>query len=128
VFAVAANRCADIFTAPGSATLWDLGETIEEEFEARWEVWLDDAGSWKPFFEGVAQMQEDDLRRVLVDFDLASEPNIQASHRLRRSAEGRAVPLPGLFRPDDDTVTMLAAGFACGAPAALAVPYIPRKD
>jgi hypothetical protein len=43
VFAVAAYRCQEIFDPPNSVTLWRLPETIEEEFEARWEHWLDHA-------------------------------------------------------------------------------------
>lgn len=128
VFGVAANRCMEVFHAPGVSTLWNLGETVEEEFEARWELWLDAAPTWFPFFERVSQAQDSDLRRVLAGFELASEPILQASKRLRRSAEGRTVPLPGPFQLNDETVTMLAAGFACGAPAALSVPYIARQD
>jgi hypothetical protein len=51
VFAVAAHRCAEVFEPPGCVTLWRLPETVEEEFEARWEHWLDNAGEWTKFFE-----------------------------------------------------------------------------
>src|SRR5205807_9451484 len=50
VFAVAAHRCNEIFDPPDSVTLWRLAETIEEEFEAKWEHWLDGANEWQPFF------------------------------------------------------------------------------
>src|SRR5688572_28433555 len=56
VFAVAAHRCAEVFEPPGSVTLWRLPEAIEEEFDTRWEHWLDHAEEWQPFFgklEGV---------------------------------------------------------------------------
>src|SRR4051812_44098182 len=43
VFAVAAHRCAEVFEPPKSATLWRLPEAVEEEFDARWEHWLDTA-------------------------------------------------------------------------------------
>ena len=51
VFAVAAHRCAEVFDPPGSVTLWRLPESIEEEFDARWEHWLDNAHDWTPFFQ-----------------------------------------------------------------------------
>src|ERR1700736_4833806 len=41
VFAVAAHRCAEVFNPPGCVTLWHLPSAIEEEFDARWERWLD---------------------------------------------------------------------------------------
>jgi hypothetical protein len=34
VFAVAAHRCTEVFNPPQSVTLWNLPETIEEEFVA----------------------------------------------------------------------------------------------
>jgi len=46
VFAVAAHRCSEIFDRPGMATLWRLPEVLEEEFDARWEHWLDHAEEW----------------------------------------------------------------------------------
>src|SRR3954452_19565324 len=49
VFAVAGHRCAALFDPPDCVTLWRLPEATEEEFEARWERWLDDAAEWTPF-------------------------------------------------------------------------------
>ena len=48
VFAVAAHRCAEVFDPPKSVTLWRLPEALEEEFDARWELWLDHAAEWTP--------------------------------------------------------------------------------
>jgi hypothetical protein len=53
VFAVAAHRCAEVFEPPGCVTLWRLSESVEEAFDARWEHWLDHAGEWNSFFEGI---------------------------------------------------------------------------
>ncbi|WP_437969158.1 BrxE family protein [Sorangium sp. So ce260] len=47
---------------------------------------------------------------------------------LRRSAEGRAVPLPSPFSGTNDDVALLALGFARGEPSPLAVPYPRRAD
>ena len=51
VFAVAAHRYREVFDPPESVTLWQLPETIEGEFEATWEHWLDRESDWQPFFQ-----------------------------------------------------------------------------
>lgn len=128
VFAVAAHRCAEIFEPPGSATLWRLPEAVEEEFDARWEHWLDNPSEWTPYFDKIATLSGRDLAAILRDFEVVSDRDLDAYARLRRSAEGRAVPLPGLFSGTDDDVALLALGFARGEPGALAVPYARRAD
>jgi hypothetical protein len=123
VFAVARHRCAEVFDPPGCATLWNLPETIEDEFDARWDGWLDQAAAFDPFFERLEAIQGDDLLAVLKAFDLVPPAAERAFGSMRRSAEGRAVALPGLFAATDDGITLLAVGFARGEPGALAVPY-----
>jgi hypothetical protein len=123
VFAVAAHRCCEVFDPPHSATLWRLPEAIEEEFEARWESWVDSAGEWAPFFERLQALPAGDLTSVLRTFDVVTDNDLQAYGRLRRSAEGRAVPLSGIFAGTDEDVTLLALGFGRAEPGALAVPY-----
>lgn len=128
VFAVAAHRCAEVFEPPGCVTLWRLPESTEEEFDARWEHWLDNANHWTPFFERIESIQESDLSVVLRGLELVSERDLEGYAKLRRSAEGRAVPLSGLFSGTDADVSLLALGFARGEPGALAVPYARRAD
>jgi hypothetical protein len=128
VFAVAAHRCAEMFDPPGCVTLWRLPEATEEEFDARWEYWLDNASDWTAFFEKLESIQGNDLTAILRAFEVVSDRNLDAYARLRRSAEGRAVPLPGLFSGTDDDVALLALGFARGEPSALAVPYARRAE
>ena len=128
VFAVAAHRCAEVFDPPGSITLWRLPEDIEEEFDARWEHWLDCASEWTSFFEKVESIQSNDLAEVLRSFDVVSAADLEAYARLRRSNEGRAVPLPNPFSGTDADVALLALGFARGEPSALAVPHARRAD
>ena len=62
VFAVAAHRCHEIFDPPDSVTLWQLPEAIEEEFEAKWEIWLDRANEWQPFFRRLESSGKQTLR------------------------------------------------------------------
>lgn len=128
VFAVASHRCTEVFDPPGCVTLWHLPEEAEEEFDARWEQWLDNAADWTPLFEKLETLPGTDLAAILRDFDLVSDGDIEAYAKLRRSSEGRAVPIPGLFSGTDDEVALLALGFARGETGALAVPYARRAD
>jgi hypothetical protein len=128
VFAVAAHRCAEVFEPPGCVTLWKLPEAIEEEFDARWEHWLDNANDWIPFFERLAPLEGKNLAANLQAFGVVSDKDLESFSKLRRSAEGRAVPLAGIFSPTDEDVSLLALGFARGEPNALAVPYARRAD
>lgn len=123
VFAVAGFRCREVFDPPQSVTLWQLPEALEEEFESNWERWLDLADKWKPFFLELEGLKETDLKAALHSFDLITDEDSERFSRLRRSAEGRAVPLPAPFAPTDRDITSLALGFARGEPGALAVPY-----
>jgi hypothetical protein len=128
VFAVAAHRCAEVFDPPGCVTLWRLPEAVEEAFDARWEHWLDNAGAWTNFFEKLESLSGSDLAELLRAFELVEERDIEAYRKLRRSAEGRAVPLPGVFSGTDADVALLALGFARGEPSTLAVPYARRAE
>lgn len=128
VFAVAAHRCAEVFDPPGCVTLWRLPEAIEEEFDARWEHWLDHAAEWLPFFEQIESLQGSDLPTLLRSFDAVTEGDLQDFATLRRSAEGRAVPLPGVFAGNGSDVALLALGFGKGEPGSLAVPYLRSAD
>jgi len=128
VFAVAAHRCAEVFEPPNCVTLWRLPETIEEEFDARWEHWLDNASDWTAFFQKLEALQLTDLAATLRAFEVVGERDVETFSRLRRSAEGRAVPLQGVFSGTNEEVALLALGFARGEPGALAVPYARRGD
>jgi len=128
VFAVASRRCTEVFEPPGCVTLWRLPEATEEEFDARWEQWLDNAAEWTPFFEKLEALPGTDLPATLRSFEVVTSADLEAYSKLRRSAEGRAVPLPGMFSGTDADVALLALGFARGEPNALTVPYARRAD
>ena len=128
VFAVAAHRCTEVFDPPQCVTLWRLSEEIEEQFDAQWEHWLDHAADWRPFFERLQSPPASDLAVLLKSLELVEESELESLSRLRRSAEGRAVPLPGVFAPTDSVVALLALGFARAEKGALAVPYARRAD
>lgn len=127
VFAVAAHRCAEVFEASGTVTLWRLPEAIEDAFEARWEQWLDNVAEWAPFFERVASLRANDLSLQLREHGLVGERDLERFSKLRRSAELRSVVLPGVFSESEGDVALMALGFARGEVATLAVPYMHLK-
>lgn len=126
VFAVAAHRCAEVFDPPGCVTLWRLPEATEDEFEARWELWLDRAADWAWFFETLESFPRLDLPAILTELGLVSSFELDAAKRLRLS--GQAIPLPGLYAEEDTDVALLALAFSIAAPGSLAVPYARRAD
>lgn len=123
VFAVARSRCRELYDPPNSMTLWRLPASLEDQFEDRWHTWLDEHDAWAPFFEGLSNLDGQDLLDELRTLGLITAEHIETVSTLRRSAEGRAVQLPGERHPSDDVITLLAAGFARGERGAPAIPY-----
>ena len=123
VFEVARARSAERFTAvPGCITLWKLPTNVEDEFDAQWADWLDNVDIWTEFFDEL-QVQAGDLLTVLRARDLLNLDHDADVSRMRRSAEGRSVPISSIRHVDDDTVTLLAAGFSRGEAGKPAIPY-----
>lgn len=127
VFEVARARCAEVFDPPGCITLWNLPPAIEDQFDARWARWLEDRESWAEFFAAI-EAPPSDLPEAMKELGLAGDGDLEAVSKLRRSAEGRAVPLPGVHVVTDPLLTQLAAGFSRGEPGKLAVPYARMED
>jgi hypothetical protein len=123
VFEVARSRCQELFYAPGSVTLWQLPTEVEDRFDEHWQVWLGEGHSWNSFFDDLAASEGSDLMSELRRHDLLSEVHAETIQSFRRSAEGRAVPLPGEHELDDDLVALLAGGFSKGEKGAPAIPY-----
>ena len=128
VFAVAGQRCDQIFNPPKSVTLWRLPDSVEERFDARWEHWLDNAKDWNALFEQVAAIKSPDLLAALRSFDLISDEDIAALAELHLSTGARAVPLLGVFAGTELELTLLAAGFSRGSSGSLVVSYARRGD
>jgi hypothetical protein len=123
---VAAARC--IFDPPASVTLWRLTDPLEEQLETLWEGWLDDAKSWRPFFERVAAIKAADLPASLIDLDLVTTDEVAATRSLKKSSDGRSIQMPGLFDGSRKSVVILALSFGNGSPGNLVVPYARRAD
>lgn len=127
VFAVAAHRCKEVYDPPNAVTLWHLPSDIEDEFEQRWEAWLDLADEWAGFFALLDDCGSD-LAAELTRLELVDECHLEQLAKLRRTAENRAVQIPGLFEPTDDSASLLALAFARGEVSGLAVPFQERAD
>lgn len=123
VFAVARSRSEEVFNAPGSMTLWHLPADLEDRFDTQWHSWLDETSRWAPFFSQLASMRNTDLLGIMHEMGLVTGDQADKIHNLRRSAEGRSVPLSGIQGLNDEILTLLAAGFSRGEPGRLAVPY-----
>lgn len=122
VFAVARARCAEVFDPPGCVTLWNLPATLEDQFDARWGQWLEARDGWTDFFSQI-ETPPVDLLETMMNLKLMDHANNEAISKLRRSAEGRAVPLPGVHVVTDPLIIQLAGGFSRGEVGKLAVPY-----
>ena len=127
VFAVAAHRCSQVFAPPQCATFWHLSDAIEDEFDARWEEWLDNAAAWNPFFEQVADIDTADVLVALQRLELVKEAEIAEVAALRRSNEGKSVQLAGAFSRDRRTAAILALAFSLSGVGDLSVPYVRRE-
>jgi hypothetical protein len=123
VFAVATARSKEVFDPPLSMTLWNLPAEVEDQFDARWHHWLSERDDWSPFFEELQSLPEGSLLETLQLLDLADDRTAAAVAQLKRSAEGRAVPLQGTHAPGDEVLTLLAAAFTKGEPGSPAIPY-----
>jgi hypothetical protein len=123
VFAVAARRCQDVFDPPHAMTLWKLPVEIEDRFEANWSDWAENSAEWSSFLTTLEDSQSDDLLGEARRLELATDEMIEQSRQLRRSAENRAVPIPGEQALSDRVVALLALGFFRGEPGSPAVPY-----
>ncbi|MDZ4063576.1 MAG: BrxE family protein, partial [Coriobacteriia bacterium] len=100
-FAVARSRCKEVFDAPRSVTLWSLPPAIEDEFEDRWQQWLDELPAWDSFFDSISNAPRGDLLGFLADLGLISGEQAARAKTLRRSHEGRAVQLGTFPDPTD---------------------------
>jgi hypothetical protein len=89
---------------------------------------LDQGERWRPWFEALAAAGQQELLAELAEWDLGRANQVAAVNKLRRSAEGRSVPLSGTFQPNDEIITLLAAGFARSERGSPAIPYARLED
>lgn len=123
-FAVAPSRCHALFDPPGCMTRSGTSprrSRIDSRCIGR-NGWTRGSGGapftrcWRP---RVGKTCSRDCQWGLVD-----SSQVAAVNKLRRSAEGRSVPLSGTFLPN----ALLAAGFAKSERGSPAIPYARLED
>lgn len=127
-FSVAAHRCQEVYHPPNAYTLWNLSTEIEDQFQDKWYEWLESVKEWEAFFKGIEDIAGKELLELLSERDLISQEQIENAKKLRRSAEGRSVQISGINELDNESLTMLAAGFFRGEPGKPAIPYLNKKE
>lgn len=128
VFSTAAARCRQVFDPPSCMTLWHLPGAAEEQFETRWAMWTEQHEQWDALFGKLQGIKGTDLLTEMLDLEIIANEEAEEARKLRRAADNRAVPLPGVRQPSRDTITLLATGFFRGEPGELAVPYARMED
>ncbi|MGA6926760.1 MAG: BrxE family protein [Desulfosarcina sp.] len=127
-FAVAAQRCQEIYDPPNAYTLWCLPPVIEDQFQEHWHKWLDNLEEWEGFFKHIEEISGKEILDLLENNDLITPQQAEDAKKLRRSAEGRSVQVSGVSALDDGALAMLAAGFFRGDQGKLAIPYVNVND
>lgn len=122
VFAVAARRCAELYSPQDAVTLWQLPADIEDDFNQAWPRWIERSHEWEPFFKELEGCGHD-LVHELSRFNLITDTDLERFTPLRRSAEQRAVAIQGEFTGTRDDLTLLALGFGKGEMSQPAVPF-----
>jgi hypothetical protein len=122
-FAVAATKCQELLVLPQGATLWRLPAAIEDEFEDRWQTWLDEVDRWQTFFAQVSSIKSQDVLGTLLTLELITHKDVSEVQRLKRAVEGYSLELP-ISMLDNTAMRLLAAGFAFSEPGKPIVPYV----
>ena len=125
---VAAARCRSVFAPPGCMTLWNLPAEVEDTVQAAWSGWCREPEPWAAFLKQIDASSSSPLVEAMVALAVIDDATVEAVKSLRRSAEGKAVPLPGTGVPDLETLQLLAAGFAKGERQKPAIPYLRLAD
>ena len=123
-FAVADQRCRDQFDPPGSVTLWNLGAVIEDAFEARWEVWIENQKQWEPFFALIAPRAAGSLADYATGLGCVTTDDVEAVADARPGTGNRWVQLAGTFDGSFVHAPRLALAYGLGKPSQLVVPYL----
>jgi hypothetical protein len=103
-------------------TLWTLPARLEDDLEATWSRAIERADDWEPFFAEL-EVCTVDLANEMTRLTLIDDSHLEQLSRLKRSAEQRAVSLPGDFTWSANDFAMLALGFSRGAKGSPAVPF-----
>lgn len=123
VFAVARARCREVYSPPDGVTLWDLPAEIENAFDERWPMWIENQTAWQPFFDSLEAIAGDDLLGAFATIAPLPATALDAAKRMKRAADQKAVPLGEVPALTDEVVSQLAVGFSKGETGRVAVPF-----
>jgi len=123
VFAVARARCREVYSPPDGVTLWDLPAEIESAFDERWPLWIENQTDWQSFFDSLEAISADDLLVAFAHVAPIPPAALDATKRMKRAADQKAVPLGEVPSVTDEVVSQLAAGFSKGETGRVAVPF-----
>jgi hypothetical protein len=126
-FSVAAHRCNEVYSHPSAHTLWNLPPDIEDRFKDKWLLWLENSVEWTPFFQLLEDISGITLHDLLVKLDLLTIDQADRSKKMRPSSHGPCVEIPGGDVLDDESLSLLAAGFGLGEPGRPVIPYLPYE-
>ena len=123
-FEAARHACAAIRLPGRAITLWTLPPEIEEALDQQRNKWLRNPDEWAPFFASLeTEVHSGGLLPALVQGDLISPAAAEQVERLSPEPGGALISLP---RPEgslEDTLSLLAAGFAKGSARSLVLPF-----
>jgi hypothetical protein len=122
-FAVASQRCAEVFSPPAHVTLWSLPASVEDAFRRQWSELNDGLNSILPAFQAIESFNGKDISVMLKSLGLIDAGIQKAVKDLKVSANGCAVLIPGTHKLDNHLITLLATAFARGEKADPVIPY-----
>ena len=83
-FAVARERCREIYNPQDAVTLWELPTEVESAFEERWSDWLDDPAPLADVFAAVSAMTLGaDLLTTLAANGVGDSTAVEGAKKLR---------------------------------------------
>lgn len=123
VFAAAGQRSSEVFAHRDAATLWWLGQDIEDAFDHQWEIWLDEAAAWRPFFEELSRLKKAPVGEILQTFGLVEQSEVIAVERLPVEANANSIKVANAFDGSRRVIALLALGLGKGGSQKLVVPY-----
>jgi hypothetical protein len=124
-FAVAAQRCREIYPHPNAYTLWALPPETEDQFNRKWHDWVDAADAWVPVFQAIEDIAGQGLLDLMLKLNLVTPQQLEQTRALDPAAEGNSTKISSNGLLDDHVLILLAAGYSKGQTGKPVVPYLP---
>jgi len=128
-FRVAQQACDEalgIQPSPGGAItchLFRLTPQLEDAFENERNRWLDSLQEWEACFQGAWALSVEQWPQALLEL-AELDPEALDWARSQTPQTAKALRLDAPFEINQGHIERLAAGFVCGQPSQLVVPYL----